>query len=112
MQYFVTTFSNLGKSDLGYWDLGSVRTVGFFNSLDDARETVINNHGDICETIYDYAVIEGVGEGLYPLLEYQELFKVVSPTITEDGKEYYNSSLKYEPITTPEGFKKSPVSIG
>lgn len=43
----------------------SPRTVGWFPDLDTATQCVRENWGDIWETTYDYAVIEGVTPGLY-----------------------------------------------
>jgi hypothetical protein len=40
-------------------------TVGWFKNLDDAREAIENNYGDMHECSYNYAVIEPTDEGLY-----------------------------------------------
>lgn len=41
------------------------RTPGFFLTLEDAKECVEENWGDIHETGYDHVVIEKMPEGLY-----------------------------------------------
>ncbi len=112
LMYFVTTFSKLEKDELGWYNFGSIRTVGYYADLEDARKTVINNAGDICETIYDYAIIEGVEQGLYPITKLQELYKVKDITKTVDGKEYYNPDLTYEKIDLPKDFSECSLVIG
>lgn len=44
----------------------SPRTPGWFFDLNTAVECVTNNWGDIFETVYEYALIEQLPEGLYP----------------------------------------------
>ena len=46
-------------------DIKYERTVGYFLTLEDAREVVEKNRCDIHENCYDYAVIEEVEPGLY-----------------------------------------------
>lgn len=48
-----------------YLDFGGERNVGFYVSLDDAIECIKSNYADIWETIYNYAMIEEIHEGLY-----------------------------------------------
>lgn len=110
--YFVTTFTKLEKHELWNWELGSFRTVGYFSSLEDARRIVTNNVGDLCETIYEYALIEGIEEGLYPELFHQELYRVKDINVEENGREVYNFNLTYEPIPIPEKFSYTSVVIG
>jgi hypothetical protein len=109
--FFVTTFRKLERQEDGFWDLGSQRTVGFYPTLEAAQDTVINNRCDLCETIYDYALIEEIGIGLYPAPVRQELYRVTNATILKDGKEVYNPDLKYERIDLPEDFPTG-IAIG
>ena len=54
--YFITTIDS--KED-------DTRCVGYYSSFEKAEEIVLDNVFDICETCYDYAIIECVPEGLY-----------------------------------------------
>lgn len=49
----------------GYLDFGHERNVGYYTDLGDAIDCVSNNDGDIWETIYTFAMIEEIHEGLY-----------------------------------------------
>ncbi len=64
--YIITTMEKMERNKLGFLDTDDRRTVAFFYDLSDAQEAVEFNMGDINETIYDYAVIEKIGPGLYP----------------------------------------------
>lgn len=54
--FFVTTICNADED---------TRCVGYFKTFEEAENIILNNVGDINETIYDYAVIENIPEGLY-----------------------------------------------
>ena len=54
--FTVTTIRSPGKS----------RTVGWFPNLEMAKQSVLNNTGDIYEGCYIYCVIVEVGPGIYP----------------------------------------------
>lgn len=57
--YFVATIRNIYTN--------STRVVGFFDSLEQARNCVESNCGDIYEEgYYNYAVIEELESGIYP----------------------------------------------
>lgn len=43
----------------------SSRCIGYFKSFEEAEHIVVNNVGDIEETIYNYCVIENIPEGIY-----------------------------------------------
>ena len=58
--YFITTITNLFSD-------GNSRCIGYFSKQEDAIETIESNWGDFWETIYSYAVIENVPEGVYQL---------------------------------------------
>jgi len=110
--YFVTTFEQLSYDEYG-WDLGTTRTIGYFKLLEDAQRRVINNECDICETIYDYAIIEKIeSDRLYPEVTFQELYKVKDITKIENGKEVYNiDGLRYERIELPKNFINHSIVI-
>lgn len=46
---------------------GALRCFGYYNSLERAERAVVNNACDMWEYLYDYAVIEKVEEGVFPL---------------------------------------------
>ena len=72
----------------------NTRVVGWFLTLEDAKNSVINNHCDIWEYSYMHAVIEEVRWGFYPC---------------PPDKTYwfrFNKKLgKYEEITQPSFYK-------
>lgn len=111
--YFITTFTKLEKNDKGFWDFGSQRSVGYYEKLEDAKNIVINNVYDLCETIYEYALIERIkSDCIYPIVISQELYKVTNMTKIEGKKEVYNLDLKYERIKLPEDFVSYSIAIG
>ena len=64
--YFVATFRDYDNSPI-YCGLKGGRTVGYFETLEEAKRCVEENWGDIYEDgYYKYAVIEGAEPGLYP----------------------------------------------
>lgn len=54
--YFITTIDSKDKD---------TRCVGYYSTFEQAEKAVISNMFDICETCYDYAVIENIPEGIY-----------------------------------------------
>ena len=86
--YFVTTIGKYRNSE--FFD--DIRCVGYFSTVEDAKDVILNNYGDIRETNYQYALIESVHVGLYPHAE--RLF----------WYEWING--KYQEIPTPEHFKQ------
>jgi hypothetical protein len=56
----MTTITNLSNNS-------NSRCIGYFSKQEDAIETIESNWGDFWETIYNYAVIENVPEGVYQL---------------------------------------------
>lgn len=97
--YTITTLDRLVKTEFGFPDFGNTRTVGWVGNLEIAKEIVVNNYGDIWEYSYDYAVIEEVEEGLYPLCKDRWFYQ-------------YNEELKqYVPIQEPD-WMKMYVNLG
>lgn len=80
----------------GYLDFGHERNVGYYTSLDDAINSVSNNNCDIWETIYKYAMIEEVKEGLYG-----------SACMRTWWFKWNEELKKYEPMEKPEFAKNS-----
>ena len=75
--YFITCFERYGKTKLGYPDIGSSRTVGYYPHKEWAVEDLYLNNLDIHEDMYDYAVIEKIPMGLYPVAEETIYFKLL-----------------------------------
>lgn len=73
--YFVTCFQKYEIDETGFPDIGAARTYGYYNDRDVAIRMVELNNLDICECLYDYAVIEYITEGLYNLAEERIFFK-------------------------------------
>ena len=65
--FIVTTMEKLEKDmdKLGWLETGCTSTAGYYNKLSEAQRAVMNNMGDINETVYDYAVIEEIPPGFY-----------------------------------------------
>lgn len=57
--YFITTVQ-IKDEQLGY-----TRCIGYFETFEKAEYIVLNNVGDIEETIYNYCVIENIPDGIY-----------------------------------------------
>ena len=73
--YVILTAEKLEESPYGFPDYGSTRLPGYFTDLDEARKAVINNAEDMWETVYDYACIEKVSEGLYGVENFCEWYQ-------------------------------------
>lgn len=73
--YFVTCFQKYEIDETGFPNIGAARTYGYYNDRDVAIRMVELNNLDICECLYDYAVIEYITEGLYNLAEERIFFK-------------------------------------
>ena len=63
--YVIKTMTKCETVDEFWCEFGHERNIGYYCDLNAAQETVINNECDIWETIYTYAMIEEVYEGLY-----------------------------------------------
>lgn len=88
--YTILTAEKLEEDTNGFPNYGSIRVPGFFTGLDEAREAVTDNAGDMWETVYDYVCIEKVDEGLYGADGFCEWYKF---NVETGG---------YEKIDTPE----------
>ena len=99
--YTILVFTRLEEDEHGWPEFGSERIVGYYTDKEIAFDAVKCNACDINETCYDYALIEGVEEGLYNPAFNRWLFK-------------YNRDLdEYEPIDEPKFMKHfSGFTIG
>lgn len=73
--YFITCFAKYEKSEKGMPNIGAYRTVGYYLHKKWAIEDLHRNNCDIQERIYDYAVVEKIPQGLYPIAEETIYFK-------------------------------------
>jgi len=84
--YFITTFTQYTIDSRGFPDMGTLRTVGYYSSREQAFNVVLNNQCDLWETIYTYAVVEYIEPGLYPIAVDRWFFK------------WNINTMQYEPI--------------
>lgn len=54
---------------------GGNRTWGWYETFEEAERAVLENHTDIFECTYDYAVIEEVGPGVMALGEVRQWYR-------------------------------------
>lgn len=91
--YTITMLEKVENDKNGWPSFGSTNIVGYYTDLDVAIEAVTSNACDINETVYDYAVIEEVSEGLY------------NPSIKSYWFKYNRTKDSYEPIDEPNEVK-------
>lgn len=72
--FFIACFEHLPPVEKDY-DIGDCHTFGYFDTYDKAVSRLHNNTYDIHEDVYDYAIIEEVGQGLYPDAKNRKFFK-------------------------------------
>lgn len=89
--YTITAFEDLCDK---YGVNGFSRCFGFYADLETAKERLKNNTMDINETIYNYAVIEEVGEGIHYYAQKRWFYKFD-----------YEKGIYY-PIDEPEELKQ------
>ena len=76
--------------------------IGWFKSYEEAEKEVLNDTGDFSEEgENEYAVIEKVDDGVFPISEVQKWFRA---DVKKDD-EGYVVDIKYKPIAVPEKFK-------
>lgn len=51
------------------------RTFGFFNTHNEAYKAISENQGSMCESLYDYLVLEYIEEGIHPEVRSESWFK-------------------------------------
>lgn len=96
--YFITAFEDI---DDDWGTKGSSRCFGYYKSREKADNAVYHNVCDINETIYDYVVIEYIGEGIHAISEQRWFYK------------FNYNTRQYYPILEPEGFKNiCNIAIG
>ncbi len=85
--YFLTTLQIKNEN------LINSRCVGYFKNFKDAEDVIINNIADLNETIYNYAIIENIPEGLYKYDQNAKWYK------------FDELNETYESCNIPDGFK-------
>lgn len=98
--YLITVFENLENEEQWDFSLGCRRSVGFVFDFETAENIVQSNMCDIWETCYDYACIEELPCGLYPIARSGE----------RTFYQYNQETNGYEQIEEPTFMRmKSPV---
>ena len=63
--YFITCMEQCKThSEYGFFDSGNARCFGYYDNLRDAVAVLNENRCDLHETVYWYAVIEEIGQGI------------------------------------------------
>jgi len=73
--YFITCFEKIEIDNRGWLDVGASRTFGFFNNKGKAFDSLHHNSCDMCEHLYEYAVVEAMEEGIHPVVVDRQFFK-------------------------------------
>ena len=76
------------------------RSVGFYSSVEKAKEAIEENRCDIFESFYEYAVVEAVEEGLHP------------KTTEEAWYKWDHGKGRYVACETPDWSFGSAVCLG
>lgn len=71
------------------------RTWGWYSNFEDAEKAVLENHTDIFEYSYEYAVIEKMPEGVCAVAEDSWWYKA----------SYENDEIQIYKVQPPDGFE-------
>jgi hypothetical protein len=76
-QWFITAIESQkeGVSNAEYFTKHPPRTFGFYAEYSDAVVAILANTMNMHECIYDYIVLEKIGEGIHPQTEEEYWFK-------------------------------------
>lgn len=94
--YVIMTMTHCEEENGKWTNFGHTRAVGYYTKEEDAINCVLNNVCDLWETIYKYAMIEEVKEGLYG-----------SACMRTWWFKWNKELEKYEPMEKPEFAKNS-----
>ena len=64
--FFITCFSKCENNEQGDLDFGDTRTFGYFDILETCKQALNENCCDMHEGLYEFAVIENIGQGIHP----------------------------------------------
>ena len=73
--WFITVFQNIELNDLGWVEFGDHRTWGYYIKRETAVQALHENWTDMREDLYDYAIIEKIGEGIASTTLERQWFK-------------------------------------
>jgi hypothetical protein len=80
-------------------DFRTMKCMGYYKDFDDAKYSLTTNELDINETIYDFAMIEEISNGLYADDTRRWWFKFD-----------YEKNI-YEECETPKKYKRNPFPL-
>lgn len=72
--FFITCFEKKQTKD-GWPDFGDLRVFGYYESKQQAIDALHENRFDMFEFLYHYAVVEQIGAGIHPNVEWRQFFK-------------------------------------
>lgn len=99
--YFITCFEKTAYDHLGWPDMGSTRTFGFFSNKEEAFKALHLNYCDMWEYLYNYAVVEEIDYGIHPPVLSRQFFK------------YDNKRNGFFEIDEPKEFKNcTNITLG
>ena len=97
--YFITCFEKCGTNK-GWLDIGASRTFGYYDNLNTCIQALNQNWCDMFEYLYEYAIVEKIGQGIHPECEERWFFKwddekkgFFDISEPEEFKHYTNLSL-------------------
>ena len=64
--FFITCFEKCEKDERGYFNSGDMRTFGYFDTVEACIQALNENVCDMHECLYEFAVIENIGQGIHP----------------------------------------------
>ena len=65
--YFITCFEKMQTAEIGWPVLmGDTRTFGYYDNFQSAENALNENRCDMCEYLYNFALIEEIGQGIHP----------------------------------------------
>ena len=96
--FFITCFSKCENDARGNLDIGDMRTFGYFDNLETSKQALNENWCDMHEGLYEFAVIENIGQGIHPHAkeiawfrwddEKQGFFEIEKPECTRNYSNY------------------------
>ena len=92
--YFITCFEKIDSDEYGL-NIGDRRVIGYYHTFGSVNSALKKNICDIHETIYNYAVVEEILEGIYPEVTDRWFYK------------YDKEKDGFYPIEEPKEFEHS-----